>query len=513
MAPDEDLTPPLDSVRSLVDRHATITPNSPYLLSARDGRRLSFGELLTRIVTWRRVLRSNDVPSGARVGILIGDPIDFATAFIAVLYDGSWVAPLDPTIDVTNAQKFETRTAKLHLSAVVSDRAAPLGALPWIEGRDDTKQSPRRTTRATESSGGLILSSSGTTGAPKVIALTEQRLMHAATLVAEHNLLSAEERGFNALPLWHINAEVVGLLATLVAGASLVLDDRFHRTDFWKLIDGFEATWINAVPAIISRVATLNDGEIVPSRLRFVRSASAPLSPALMTTFESNTGVVIVESYGMTEAGSQICVNPLEGLRKIGSVGPPVGVELRITPLEDLTEDASGVTPAGAVGHVEIRGPSVITRYDAQGYEDRFDVEGWLKTGDLGYLDEDGYLFLVGRNDDVINRGGEKIFPREIEDLILATPDVVAAVVVGAPDDVFGQVPVLYVQFEAALDSHILDQRVKSIREVLEESFSRARRPVRIVVVESFPSHATGKIQRRALADNTNAVLMERDVV
>jgi acyl-CoA synthetase (AMP-forming)/AMP-acid ligase II len=511
MALDEDLTPTFNSVRSVLEHRATTAPESIYLLSARDGRRLSYGELMARVATWRDLLRSNDVATGARIGILIGDPIDFATAFIAVLCDGSWLAPLDPTIEATNVQQFERRTANLHLNVIVSDRGAPLVVhVPWIEGRDVANKDASGTDTTTTSSGGLILSSSGTTGAPKVVALSEQQLMYAATLIATHNHLSPEERGFNPLPLWHINAEVVGLLATMVAGASLVLDDRFHRTDFWKSIDESEATWVNAVPAIISRVAALNEGEKVPSRLRFVRSASAPLSPALLATFESNTGVAVVESYGMTEAASQICVNPLEGPRKVGSVGPPVGVDLRITPLENPTDDGISDMSTGSVGHVEIRGPSVITRYDAQGYEDRFDADGWLKTGDLGYLDDDGYLFLVGRNDDVINRGGEKIFPREIEDLVLATPDVVAAVVVGAPDDVFGHVPVLFVQFEA---STAWDERVEGIIAELKENFTRARRPVRIVVVESFPSHATGKIQRRALADNSEAVLMERDVV
>ena len=203
-------------------------------------------------------------------------------------------------------------------------------------------------------------------------------------------------------------------------------------------------------------------------------------------------------------------MNPLEGPRKIGSVGPPVGVSLRIAPLGDLPSpniDERSVT----VGHVEIRGPSVITQYEAQGYEDRFDAEGWLKTGDLGYLDDDGYLFLVGRNDDVINRGGEKLFPREIEDVVLAAPHVVAAAVIGVPDDVFGQVPVLYVQF--GVSSTNFDERVDEIAAVLRESFARAHRPVRIVVVESFPSHATGKIQRKSLTQQTDSILLERDLV
>ena len=279
MALDEDLTPPFDSVRSLLEHHASVAGESTYLLSARDGRQLSYAELLTRVASWRDELRSHDIAIGARVGLMISDPIDFATAFLAVLFDGSWIAPLDPTIDWTG-QQFERRRSNLHLNAVVSDRSAPLGGhIPWITWPNETSRGAASTEATTPSSGGLVLSSSGTTGTPKVIALTEPQLVHAATLVARHNLLSSSERGFNALPLWHINAEVVGLLATLVAGASLVLDDRFHRTNFWRLVDECEATWINAVPAIISRIATLNEGETAPSRLRFVRSASAPLSP------------------------------------------------------------------------------------------------------------------------------------------------------------------------------------------------------------------------------------------
>ena len=141
------------------------------------------------------------------------------------------------------------------------------------------------------------------------------------------------------------------------------------------------------------------------------------------------------------------------------------------------------------VGNVEIRGPSVITHYGAPGHEDRFDAEGWLRTGDLGFLDDDGYLFLVGRSDDVINRGGEKIFPREIEDVILASPHVVAAAVIGVADEVFGQVPVLYVQLtDETVASVQLDERVDELIVELTQNFVRARRPVRVVVVETFVS-------------------------
>jgi acyl-CoA synthetase (AMP-forming)/AMP-acid ligase II len=508
MSRDHVVKPPHESVRSILEHHAGVTGDSPYLISARDERDLTYAALVARVDSWRRVLRSFGVREGARIGIVIADPLDFATALLAVLCDGSWAAPLDPALELENRELFTRRTSQLHLDAVLSDRTAPTSGVPWIV-ISDVLDAATPNEVASSTSGGIILSSSGTTGTPKVIALSEHQLIYTATGIARHNQLSSEDRGFNPLPLWHINAEVVGLLATLVAGCALVLDDRFHRTDFWGRVEHFEVTWINAVPAIISRIAEVKDGESVPPRLRFVRSASAPLAPALMASFQANTGVAVVESYGMTEAASQICVNPLDGPRKIGSVGPPVGVELRIAPLADT--DVLDETARAHVGHVEIRGPSVITHYDATGYEDRFDAEGWLKTGDLGYLDGDGYLFLVGRSDDVINRGGEKIFPREIEDVVLASPHVVAAAAVGVADEVFGQVPVLYVQFAPTMLSN-LDEVVHELAHELQAKLSSAQRPRRLVVVESLPTHATGKVQKTSLARLSLLVLLELDL-
>src|SRR5487761_1193153 len=437
---------------------------------------------------------------------MISDPLDFAVALFAALIDGSWAAPLDPTVVATDDEHFDQRTSNLNLDVIVCDRAAPPHPkIPWVvvPGGDVAESVSGDLPARQSGPGGIILSSSGTTGRPKVIALTEQQLLHAANQIAAHNRLSSDDRGFNPLPLWHINAEVVGLLATLVAGASLVLDDRFHRTDFWSLVDRLEVTWINAVPAIISRIVEVNRDESVPSRLRFVRSASAPLSPALMTAFERNTGVAIVESYGMTEAASQICVNPLDGPRKLGSVGLPVGVELRVTAFEDpRASDGVDAVDTAIVGHVEIRGPSVITRYEVNGYEDRFDAQGWLKTGDLGFLDADGYLFLVGRSDDVINRGGEKIFPREIEEILLAQPGVRSAAVIGALDEVLGERPVAYVVPDAAA---VADEVAALLRAVCAERLPRHKQPSEFWLVDEMPLGPTGKISRRLLKESVAA--------
>jgi acyl-CoA synthetase (AMP-forming)/AMP-acid ligase II len=289
--------------------------------------------------------------------------------------------------------------------------------------------------------------------------------------------------------MWHVNAQVVGLLAALVAGSSLILDDRFHRTGFWDLMGTRRVTWINAVPAIISRLSVLDGHEVVPSGVRFIRSASAPLPAETMTRFEAHTGIPVLETYGMTEAASQITANPLRGPRKAGSVGRPVGVELRVV----------AGPPTGLPGLVEIRGPSVIASYGDGRARDRIDPDGWLQTGDIGHLDEDGYLYLDGRIDDVINRGGEKMFPREIEEVILRDPDVAAVAVVGRDDPELGQVPVAFLVLRPVDGATCRNDVTERIRRSLEMGLARSKRPVSLLVVPHLPIGATGKVLRRAL--------------
>ena len=323
-------------VSELVRARALSEGERTFLEHAREERALSFEDLARRVEQWAGMLGASGIDEGSTVGLVISDPIDFSVAFLGTMAAGRWAAPLDPDMPAHGPGGLRKALERVGADVVFADRSAPDGIdVGWVDIGGAVREahegfSGLRASGNRGGAGGAVLASSGTTGVPKVIPLPQQQLLQTARNVAAHHRLTPNDRGFNSLPLFHINAEVVGLLSTLVAGSTLVLDDRFHRTNFWNLMGERRITWINAVPAIISRLADPGVEEIIPHRIRFIRSASAPLPVPTSARFEANTGIPILETYGMTEAASQITANPLSGRRKPGSVGFPVGVELRI---------------------------------------------------------------------------------------------------------------------------------------------------------------------------------------
>jgi acyl-CoA synthetase (AMP-forming)/AMP-acid ligase II len=455
---------------------------APYLEDAAGTGTLTYAGLLRTARAWARCLDRAGVPPGAGVAVRWPEPFGYATALVGILGAGRLVIPLDPAAPAAEVARVLAVARPQAAVAVTRDGLPPgLTVLrPPDEQAGTDPDSPAPPPR-----GGIFLCTSGTTGTPKGIMLRDDQLAHVAGCVARHHRLSPADRGYCCLPLFHVNAEVVGLLATLAAGACLVLDGRFSRRGFWPLIETRRITWVNAVPAIITVLAMDPPADPAATRsVRFVRSASAPLPPSVLRRFEQAFGIPVIETYGMTEAASMITANPLDGPHKAGSAGRPAGAEVRVT------------GPAGAVGRVQIRGPGVIRRYAKGGPDGAIDADGWLDTGDLGYLDQDGYLFLAGRSDDVINRGGEKIYPREIEDFLLAQPGVRSAAVVAARDEVLGERPVAYVvPAEPGPDT------AAALREACEAGLPRPKQPSAFYLLEELPQGPTGKVARRRLRD------------
>ena len=471
-----------------IDEAAASRGDAPYLEDAAGTATLTYAELRRSVLAWARHLDEAGIPPGARVAVRLPDVFGYASALVGIVAAGRVAVPLDPGAPAGDVARMLKVAQPRALVGDDLESGLPVLGLPGPGSAGDGPGPAGR--------GGIFLCTSGTTGTPKGILLREDQLMHVAAAVAAHHRLTPADRGYCCLPLFHINAEVVGLLGTLAAGACLVVDRKFSRRGFWELIGTRQITWINAVPAIITILA-MDPPAVTPGRVRFIRSASAPLAPSALRRFEDSFGIPVVETYGMTEAASMITANPLDGPRKAGSAGRPAGTEVRVVSRD---EGLLRPCPPGTIGRVQIRGPGVISEYAAGGAADAIDADGWLETGDLGHLDQDGYLFLAGRSDDVINRGGEKIYPREIEEFLLTQPGVRSAAVVAASDEVLGQRPVAYVI--PATDPGLAGPGLAdALRAACEAELPRPKVPTEFCLVPELPLGATGKVSRRRLRE------------
>ncbi|MGG7307196.1 class I adenylate-forming enzyme family protein [Curtobacterium sp. AB451] len=479
-------------LRSTIRSRAEQDAERNYLEDARSDRVLTYRALDDAVSAWSSTFDAIGVaPSGA-VLVDLGDPLSFAVVHLAALATGRRAIPVDTGQPTTEPGRLADLIGGA--SIVVTDRAVdatiPGAPASGIDAATFLPAGVRDGDLPTVSpdapgEGSVVLFTSGSTGTPKGVELPESQLLFVARAVARHNRLTPEDRGFNSLPLFHVNAEVVGLLATLVAGATLVVDRRFRRTGFWELLAERRITWLNAVPAILAVLAKTGPLDF-PAGLRFVRSASAPLPDPVRQALGD---VPLVVSWGMTEGASQITATPLDAPARVGTVGVPVGSEVQVR-----GEDGS-VLPADEVGALWIRGAGIVRRYLFGRAAERFDADGWLSTGDVGSVSADGWVSLAGRSDDVINRGGEKVYPSEVEDVLLGDDRVLEAVVVGRPHDVLGAVPIAYVipQPDEVVDA---DALVADLTARAEARLTRFRRPVEIVVVPDLPRAPTGKVQR-----------------
>ena len=336
----------------------------------------------------------------------------------------------------------------------------------------------------------LVLHTSGTTSRPKLVPLTHANLCASARHIQETLRLQGKDRCLNVMPLFHIHGLMGALLASCAAGGSVVCTSGFDASQFFAWLEALQPTWYTAVPTIHQAVLALagrNREVIGRCPLRFIRSSSSALPPAVMRDLEAALGAAVIESYGMTEASHQMCSNPLPpGERKAGSVGLAAGPEVAVM------DPAGNLLSARRVGEVVIRGKNVTAGYESNpaANEAAF-THGWFRTGDQGYFDEDGYLFLTGRLKEIINRGGEKIAPREVDDALLEHPAVAQALTFAVPHARLG---------EDVATAVVLQRGASVSEETLREyAFTRLadyKVPTRVVIVDQLPKGPTGKPQR-----------------
>lgn len=337
----------------------------------------------------------------------------------------------------------------------------------------------------------LILHTSGTTSRPKRVPLSHANLLTSARNVANTYQLTGEDVSLCVMPLFHVHGLVASTLATFATGGTVVVPSKFNPLSFWSTVREQRATWYSAVPTIHQVLLSRARGNrpAGAEQLRFIRSCSAALAPQVMSDLESTFGAPVLEAYGMTEAAHQMASNPLPPFeRKPGSVGQGTAVDIAIL------DEAGNLLPPGAVGEVSIKGRNVFGGYEgnAQANAESFS-NGWFRTGDQGTLDDAGYLTLVGRLKELINRGGEKISPREIDEALLRHPSVAEACCFGIPDRVYGEgVAAAVVLKEEATEKDLIAH--------CRASLSDFKCPTKIYILDSIPRTATGKIQRRNVA-------------
>ena len=474
-------------------------PETAAFLIGADGTSLSWRGLAEQADALTALSLTRALPRRSRLGIAVAEPLAFTASYLGALAAGLTVVPLDPRL---TAAELAANVARLKVDVLLTDdepdrhsdiehwTVTPAGPKVAIAGHG------RRPSELAASRPAVLLASSGTTGAPKGIPLSEWQLLAAARRVARHHGFGPDQRGYTPLPLFHVNAQVMGLLANVVSGASLVLDRRFEAGEYWARVAEWSPTWLNAVPAILAALIEQPAPEDVRG-IRFARSASAPLPASVLRGFAEHTGVSVLETYGMTEAAGQITANPIDAAaRRAGSVGLPVGVGLTVL------DGAGAPVAAGVEGMVALRGRQIVHSYldlsadSPERIRPARDADGWLRTGDLGSLDDAGFVRLAGRSDDVINRGGEKIHPKEIEDVLLADARVRSAAVVGAPHARLGQVAVAFVTARPGSDETDLRQALNLL---CERRLTRYKRPTQIEITNDLPRGPTGKILRRAL--------------
>ncbi|HMD05514.1 MAG TPA: condensation domain-containing protein, partial [Candidatus Binatus sp.] len=347
---------------------------------------------------------------------------------------------------------------------------------------------------AQEGDEALVLHTSGTTARPKMVPLTKANLTASAESIAASLGLGATDQCLNVMPLFHIHGLVGALLATIASGGSIVCTPGFQAPRFLEWCEEFAPTWYTAVPtmhqAVLAR-ARREGAQHKNLKLRFIRSCSAPLAPRLMAEMEATFNVPVIEAYGMTEASHQIASNPMPpGTRKPGSVGVPAGAEVA------LMDETGNILKSGEIGEIVLRGPGVTAGY-AQNPEANSSSfsNGWFRTGDQGTVDADGYVFITGRLKELINRGGQKISPREIDEVLCTHPAVAQAVAFAVPDHRLGE------EIAAAVvlgPGHVASEI--EIRNHAAQLIADYKVPHRIVFLDELPKGPTGKIQRIGLA-------------
>jgi acyl-CoA synthetase (AMP-forming)/AMP-acid ligase II len=479
------------------------TSAQPAIVVEASGVAISYRALAENVELLAEEFRGAGLRAGDAVALVLPNGPELLVLLLALARAGLIVAPLNPAFKADELRglfaDIEPRGIVAAAgNAAVADGAAGLAVPIWAASVEPSgmarlagMQSGRRGALEAPNAEdvALFLHTSGTEGRPKVVPLTHANVVRVAQQITSQYALTPADRTLVVMPLFHGHGLIGAALATLVSGGALVVPPRFSASRFWGSFRRHGATWYTGVPTIHEILLTRADADGAPhAGPRFIRSCSAALAPAVLAGLESRFGAPVLEAYGMTEASHQVASNPLPPRpRKPGTVGFGTGTEIAV-----IDSHGQHLAPNHA-GEVVVRGPGVMRGYrNNPAASAAAFVDGWLRTGDAGVLDDDGYLTLTGRIKELINRGGEKISPVEIDEVLLEHPAVAEAATFGVPDPKYGEEVQAAVVLKGRADA-------EGLRAFCREHLADFKVPKVIRIVSSLPKSAVGKLQRRAL--------------
>jgi long-chain acyl-CoA synthetase len=496
------------NLRELLEARADAAPEKVFLFSEADGRRFTYREFDAAVNRASHMLSAHGVGKGDVVSLLLPNSAEYVIAYFACFKLGALAGPVNSLLKTEEmvyvvgnseaklllySRQFEAQAAELRRGvktlreALVFDdeRAATAGRAdePGAWGE----------TGLTRDDEGIIIYTSGTTGKPKGCLLTHGNLLANARQIVEWLGFGEGERLLTIMPLFHMNAVSVTTLSALYAGGSTVTSTRFSASRFWQIISDYQVTSFGSVATMLSMLLkTYPDGVpegLSTEQLRFAMCGSAPVPAEVMRRFEETFNCLVVEGYGLSESTCRSTFNPPDRRRRPGSCGIPIGNEMRVVDEEDRE------LPDGEAGEIVMRGENVFKGYfkneEATAHAFR---GGWFHTGDVGFRDADGFFHIIDRKSDMVIRGGENIYPREIDELLYKHPAVAEAAAFGVPDPLYGEDVAAFVVLKEGRAAN-----GEEIADYCREHLADFKCPKTVRVVTSLPKGPTGKVLKREL--------------
>jgi long-chain acyl-CoA synthetase len=494
-------------IPELLKRRVSAAPDEPFLFSEADKRQFTYKEFEAAVMRTANMLAANGVQKGDVVSLLLPNSVEYVIAYFACWQLGALAGPINSLLksqEITYVISNSEARALLVNSEFLPVVESVLKDLPTLEAiiRFDNEAQATRgyssdtrgATKVDLDHEAIIIYTSGTTGKPKGCLLTHGNVIANARQITSWLGFTERDRLLTIMPLFHMNAVSVTTMSALYAGGSTVVSPKFSASRFWQIISDYEITSFGSVATMLSMLlSTYPDG--VPAglktdQLRFAMCGSAPVPAEVLKRFEETFNCLVIEGYGLSESTCRSTFNPPDQRRRPGSCGLPIGNEMSVVDEEDRE------VPEGELGEIVLRGENILKGYyknDAA--NDAAFRNGWFHTGDIGYRDADGFFYIVDRKSDMIIRGGENIYPREIDEVLYQHPDVAAAAVVGVPDSLYGEeVAAVIVLKPGAKTSE------QEVIDYCKGQLADFKCPKTVHFVEDIPKGPTGKLLKRELA-------------